>query len=586
MFNNNNVQSDLWQNSVLRLTVAGCASATALCAIANAQFSGNTTAPLTLRSDYFGYAASVSPRVGFTDNINLASEGAREEEYSFSTLLNLSAIASKPRVTGVFLGDIDLSYLANQDEFVVNQNVGAAATFTGVDNWLYLDVAGSSQRQLLGDNARFSNSLNSARNQRANVHSYSVSPYLHHRMADNSAYELRYRFSQTFIDDSDTDANPFDGDLLNDSQTHEVLASYESGNLFERVKFRTGVYGNRTKEDGTDLILVDPVTGAALLDPSTGAPIGQFFEYEQGSAFAEAQVALSDNFALSGAVGYDEIDTDLAAEIFFDDEDLSGVFWRAGFSARPSRRTNIRLEYGERYGDDFIDASVFYELSSRFLFSASASRTFQTRAESNLSLFRSASRQILEFADRLREGQELSPREVVERTNQFAGGYGDRSQTIGLGTTNAANAALTAQYDRTQFTGAAFYSDTDFGFRENTSFGLSLNVDRRLSRRLTGYGNFTWRSTDTTVDTSTCESNPTFFGLDPSAPMFDPMTACATLAGDNGKTNTLIGSIGASYRLVENVSAFAEYSHAERFSENAALEYGENSILAGITLEF
>ncbi len=528
----------------------------------------NDDPPLRMTTDYFGYSAGVSAQVGYSDNINLAPDGFEEDEFIVSSAFTAGAIFSKPRITGVILGDLDFSYLTEQDDFVINQDIGLASTFEAVEDWLYLDVAGQTSRQLLGDNARFSGNLNAARGQRANVHSYTVSPYVYREMPSQSAVELRYRFSQTLIDDGDSDANPSGRDLLNNSRSHEAVASFETGNLFQRVRFRTGLYGNRTIEDGSDIF--------------------DRFEYQQGAVFAEAQLALNQRFSLSGAVGYDEVETSGAASMFFNDDDLSGVFWRAGFTATPNRRSNVRIEYGQRYGDDFVDASINYQISPRFTFAAGANRSFQTRSEANSDYFQDVQRNVLDFADRLREGDELSARDVVERANRFADGFGfgNTSQTIGLGTTDSAFAGLYGNYDRTQVSATGFYYDTDFGFRENTTYGGSLNLDRQLTRRLTGYGGIAFRRVDTSVDQASCEAGPEFFGIDTSVPMFDAVAACTALVAVNGVTNTLIGSIGASYSLYENVSLFAEYAHTERFSEVDALEYDENSVVAGLTLEF
>ena len=131
-----------------------------------------------------------------------------------------------------------------------------------------------------------------------------------------------------------------------------------------------------------------------------------------------------------------------------------------------------------------------------------------------------------------------------------------------------------------------FYSDDDFGYRQIETYGGELNIRRRMARRLTGYGSLQYRRTDTTFDQATCVSNPLIFGLDTMDPLFDAVTSCATLAVENGVTNTVIGRIGASYRLYENASVFAEIAHTERFSPNALLEYDENNILAGITVDF
>lgn len=550
----------------LRNTLLAGAGLGVLAGAAMAQI-GEPSAPLKFQTEYVGYAASVSPRVTFTDNINLDSDGSKESEVILSTLFTGGAIVSTPRVTALVLGDLDFSYLVDQGDFVVNQNIGAASTFTLADNWLYIDASGQTSRQLLGDNARFSGNVNAARRQRANVHSFTASPYIYHRMPDQSAVELRYRYSQVFINDENANANLFGGDFLNDSTSHEVIASYESGGLFDRVRFRTVAYGNKTEETGSDLLPV--------------------FEYEQGSILTEGQVALSRSFFLSGAVGYDEVDTKSAVSQFFNDNTLSGVFWRAGFTAEPGRRSRVRIEYGERYGDDFIDADLFYELSSRLLFTAGATREFRTRAQGVNAQFRGAQTQTLDFADRLREGQELSPRGVIEAANSFANTIGGRSaQTAGVSVSDNAFAALSAVYDRTQLTLSANYADDDFGFRGIESFSASLRARHRLSRQINAYGGVDFRRADTSVDTDVCEANPFLFGLNPSEPMFDPVADCAAVAANNGETDTIVGRVGLAYQLYENVSIFGEYSHTERFSEVDMLEYGENAVTAGLTLDF
>ncbi|GEM_PF-1218756 len=523
--------------------------------------------PLKMQTDYFGYAASVSTRATYTDNVNLQNNGLRESEYILSTALTGGAIVSTPRVTALVLGDLDLGYMFDREDFVVSQNIGVTSTFTAVDNWFYVDVSGQTARQLVGDNARYSGNITSARGQQANVHSYAASPYIYRRMADQSAVELRYRFSQVFVDDDDSIYNLFNGNFLNDSQSQEVFASYESGAKLDRFRFRIGAYGNKTEE-----------TGSGVLPE---------FEYKQGSVFGEAQLALSDRFGLSGAAGYDEVETDQAASLFFNDDELSGAFWRAGFTARPNRRSRVRFEYGERYGDDFIDADVFYELSKRLVFTAGASRSFQTRAQGINSQFRGVQTQTLDFADRLREGAELSPRSVIEAANRFSNVLSGRAtQTIGVAVTDQAYAALSALYDRTEITLRGNYSDSDFGFRQVENYGLRLDLRHKLSRRLTGYAGVDYRHIDTAVSTAACEANPVFFGLDITDPMFDAVADCAFVSAQNGVTNTVIGRVGGSYQLYKNVSVFAEYSHAERFSPVDTLEYAENTGIVGITLDF
>lgn len=520
-------------------------------------------APLALDNSWSGFAASISPRVSYSDNLRLAPDGFRDDEYIVSALLSGGAVISTQRISGLVLGDLDFSQLIDDGDFVVNQNLGAAATATIADNLFYIDVAGRTARDLVGDNARFSGNLNAARDQRANVHSLTASPYIYRRFADLSSVEARYRFSQTFIDDS---GSAFRGGL-NDSQSHEALVSYESGGLFDTVRFRVGAYGNMTEEMGAD-------------GPS---PV---FEYDQGSVFSEAQFALSRSVFLSGAVGYDEIDTKAGAALFFVDEDLSGVFWRAGVTLRPGRRSNMRIEYGERYGDDFIDADLRYQISDRVSLSARAVREFQTRVQGVNARFRGAQTDTLDYIDRLREGASLEPRGVIEAANQYADTVNGRgAQTSGVRVTDRASAVLAANLGRTTATLSANYNDSDFGFREIETIAGRLNIRRDLSRKATVQLGVDYRHTDSSFTAAQCEVAPilfgfSFFGDD------DVATFCAEASNGEAPTHTVVARAGLAYQLYKNVSAFGEYAHSQRFSDLPSLEYGENIVTLGVILDF
>lgn len=538
---------------------AACVFATG----ASAQI-GAPGAPLRLRSDYFGYAASVSPRVSYSDNVRLAPDGLEESSVFLSTFFTGAAIYSTKRFTGVVNGDLDLSYSTDDSDFRVNQAIGAAGTMTVADNLAYIDIGGSTSRQLLGENARFSTNVNAGRNQRADVHSYMASPYFYHKFADESVSQLRYRFSQVFIGDERAAANPFLGDYLNDSRSHEVTASYDSGRAFERLHLTLTAYGARTIEDGS------------VVFPRS--------EYEQGSLMGEAQFALTSAFALSGAVGYDDIQTEMTPA-FFDDAALSGVFWRAGFSAAPGRRTALRVEYGKRFDDDFIDASLTYRLSGRIIFTAGAGQTFRSRAQSIGEQYLDQERSLLDYADALRAGAELSPASVIGTANRFAARTLN-GQITGVGVSKTARAQLFAAYERTEISAFAFYQNTDFGYRRDKSITGNLNARREISRRLAAYVGLSYRWADAEVDQAACVATPFIFGFDVNAPLFDPAAACLAFTAANGETNTLGGRIGAAYRLYRNLSAFAEFGRTTRWADSPLLEYDENNVVAGVTLDF
>ncbi len=543
------------------LATSAAAAVFGAAAVAQEQDTG-PQAQLRFRNDYFGYGLSVGPRATYTDNINLSSDINKEDEVAASFAANGSAIWSTNRITAIIDGSLDLSYLVDQSDIVASQDVGAVGTITLADNLFFVDAAGSTSRQLAGENARFSRNINSGRAQRVNVHNVALSPYLNRRFEDGSAVELRYRVSQVLIED---DPNAFGTNFNNDSRTQEAIASYQTGERFDRVQLGLTAYGNKTRE-----------YGSSVLDD---------FDFEQATGLAEAQFALTERFALSGAVGYDEVDTTAPAQ-FIPADQLSGFFWRAGFRARPGRRTDVRLEYGRRYDDDFIDANLSYALSNRLNFSASAGRSFRTRAQAVTTQYEALQRRTLDFVERLREGEIGDAEGIVDaltRSNRqrFS------AQNIGFGVANEANARLSALLGaRSSANLYGFYSDTDFSFRQITTYGGGVGATHQLSRRLSAFGDLFYRYVNSDIDLASCLSDPRLFGLDVSFPGFDPAIECGQLIAQNGITNTVGGRVGASYRLARNASVFGEYSHTQRFSENALLEYGENTVTAGLQVEF
>ncbi len=560
-----NVPKNMTRSRIAAALLAGAGIA-ALGKVAIAQ-SLTTSPPLRLQTDYFGYAASVAGRMGYTDNLRLAPDGFEEDEFIASTVFSGGAITSTNRFTGIVIGDVDLSYLINNEDFNVSQNVGGLGTATLAENLLYFDIAGQTSRQLVGDNARFGSNINSARSQQANVHSYSASPYFYRRLRDNASVTLRYRWSQVFIDDSDSVFGAIDPDFLNDSRTHEVVAQYDSGAKFDKLRFTVSAYGDDTTESGSGVL--------------------PRFGYTHGAVETAAEFALSRKFSISGAVGYDDVETDDAASLVFDDEELSGVFWRAGFTARPNRNTVTRIEYGRRFDDEFIDAAIAHQITPRLRLSAAANRSFTTRARSLDVRFRQSQFETLRFAQALRDGEELSPRGLVNQATRYSSLLsGVNAQTVGVGIVDSAQVTLSGDYGRTKVTLGGFYSDSNFGFRDIEAATFNGNITREVTRRLTAYGGFNFRHADSSVDQATCEANPTIFGLDAFAPAFDPVVECAAFVASSGVTNTLSGTVGADYRFFDNVSLFAEYSHTERWSETPSLEYSENIGFAGLRVDF
>ncbi len=547
------------------LATAGLVVAGNAAALAQNQTNG-PVAPLQFRNDYFGYGLAVGPRVSYTDNIALAPSGFRDDEFAAGVAANGSAIYTNNRFTGIIDGSLDASYLTDQAELVASQDVSGVGTVTVADNLFYIDVGASSTRQLAGEDARFSQNVNAGRNQRVNVHNFAVSPYLNRRFANGSAAEIRYRFGQVFIDpnSSTTNVNNVNANVAREARTQEVVATYDSGQAFGRLDAKLTAYGNKTREEGSS-VLGD-------------------YKFEQGTLQGDFQYSLTDRFALAGTIGYDDVDT-TAPATFFPEDRLTGIFWNAGFRAKPGPKTDILLKYGRRYDGEFVNGSLSYDISQRLRFTASADRTFQTSSGSSANRYQALQRQTLDFVDRLRAGGTSDPTGVVDALTRVAR-QRIGAQQIGLGVANDVTAGLSAAYGRTTLGAYANYHDVDYGFRQIETIGAGISATRQLSRRMSAYGNIFYRRIDATADISGCVADPTQFLLDPTVPGFDAVQACSSLVGFQGNFDTAGGRIGVAYRLYSNVSAYGEYGHTERFSQNPLQEYSENTAVAGLQLEF
>lgn len=549
------------------LATASVVIATQAAALAQNNSTG-PVAPLTLRNDYFGYGLSVGPRVTYTDNISLAPDGLRDDEMSIGVFTNGSAIYTSNRFTGIMDGSLDVSYLTDQAEVVASQDVSGVGTVTLADNLFYLDVGASSSRQLSGEDARFSSNVNAGRNQRVNVHNFNASPYLNRRFADGSAAEIRYRFGQVFLDPTRDFNNPnlVNSNVSRQARTQEAVATYDSGNAFSRVNATLTAYGNKTREEGGN--------SSVLSD----------YEYKQGTLQGDFQVDLADRFGLAGTIGYDEVDTTAPAS-FFPEDRLTGVFWNAGFRAKPGPKTDILLKYGRRYDGDFINGRLSYDVSERIRFTAVADRTFQTSANSSANSYQASQRTTLDFVEGLRAGNASDPTGVISSLTRVAR-QRIRSQQIGLGVANNVTAGLAADYGRTQLGVSANYHDVDYSFRELRTIGGAFSAQRSMSRRMSAYFNAFYRNVRGRGDTAPCLADPASFGFDVTAPAFDPIAACDSLVGFQGEFDMVTGRIGLSYKLYKNVSAYGDYARTERFSQDPLQEYSDNTVSAGLQLDF
>ena len=522
----------------------------------------------------FNYTLTVTPQLTYSDNVTLAPDGQEQADGLASVAFQGGLLVDRVGFSGIVNGRLELGSYFDQpqvngedlyEQFVVDQNITAAGTARVIEDLLYLDMAANITQEALSQQSQFSGQSIAANDSQADSFSYSISPYLFSRLINDGTVEARYRYTNVVIDDDGV----VDGieDFLNDSESHEFIAEYDSGRLLDKVGFSVRAYANKTEETGSERL------------PEV--------DFEQQALSWAARYALSRKVSVVGTLGYDEIDT--GTDQNFDDDDLSGVFWKAGLLLTPGRRTSVQLEVGDRYGGALVEGSAQYKYSSRLQFNASLQRNFRTGAQAGTAVTSVLQSDTLAFAEELRRAQDLSSREITQRTLQLNSDLQEfTARQSGLATTNSASASVVARTKRNNFVAQVAYDQSDFGFQETETLTLGGTWDRRLSRKLDVYarGNVQLASADIGGTTMDCIA----------ALSIDPLTAglgaaaiaalCATPGDLDSETQTMSLLGGVKYRLLENVAAFVELSRTQRFADNDAQEYEENALSVGLSFDF
>ncbi|NHK26944.1 TIGR03016 family PEP-CTERM system-associated outer membrane protein [Parvularcula flava] len=521
------------------------------------------------------YVLRVSPRVTYSDNVELAPEGFEQQDALASVYMSGGALVDRVRFKGIVNGSIEVgSYLnppevggeALYDRTVFSPNVIAGGTTKLVDNLFYFDLAASAREQALDETTRSSGGTSLAGNQRlANSYAVSASPYLFRRLGSEATIEARYRYVAVSVDD-DQSVEGID-DYLNDSQSHELIAEYSSGRLFDRVGFSVRAFANSTEETGSQVL------------PEV--------DFSQASISGDLRYAMNRKVSLVGTVGYDDVETNGTSP--FDDDDLSGTFWKAGVALTPGRRSEASLELGERYGGTWVDASASWRYSSRLQFRLSANNRLMTTAQAQAERFNVLQEETLSYAEELRQLGNLTSENILERVLEFNEGLSDLTrQQAGLSRSTGVYADMIAQAPRSSLVLRTGYDKSDFGFEEIDTWSISGLLNHRISRRLDAYARANYQDSSGEIGGS-LEDCLTALRQNPdNAGMTDAMLQAICQSGEGLAldTRTLILSAGLDYLLFRDLNAFAALSRSQRFADTPANEYVENSVTVGLSYDF
>ncbi len=370
----------------------------------------------------------------------------------------------------------------NFDQTFYDPNLSAFASYDVWNNNLFFEAGAFVQEQAIFAGNELTAVAPGQDTNEAVLVGVFASPVYLARFNQGQEIELRYRNSSIFVVEETIDGEEFSGQsTVNDSISNEVLAAYTTGSLFGPLEVQIAGFARRFEEENSD------VFASQTLEQASGS-VALFWQ-------------LFSNFTLDGEVGYDEIDNEIAdpegTEVDPDSvgepegNEISGVYYRLGFSYSPNRRLALNAGVGERYNGTQIDGSLSYDITPRLRLQGDVARVLSSSLQDQQAnnVFRNTQSLSL-IGETAQRASDLSPNEIASRVNfavsdlqsvTFAGGTGRPSTRVQLG--------LVGQYGRTSFTlqgQARRDDDSEDGVnnRGNDQTRVSGSVRRQISRRL------------------------------------------------------------------------------------------------------
>lgn len=281
---------------------------------------------------------AVSVTETFSDNVDLDPDGSKDQAFLTDVTPEVVVRSDGPRLTAAADAAVTGRFQTDGDDegFTVLPNIGGFANFEAVEDLLFLDASASVTRQLLDTRESEADSNEEV------VQNYRASPYLTNRWGSFATSELRYTFSQIFIDGGSDDAS--------DESRHAGAFVLDSGDDFDRLNWTVDAGASFAKRTDDDNV-----------------------RRWQASLGLDYQVIRS--FALIGSGGYQ----------FFDDgdpeNDVDGPTWEAGFRLTAGTRAELIATYGRRDDDESARGSLRYDIGPRTRLTASYEEVLETSQE-------------------------------------------------------------------------------------------------------------------------------------------------------------------------------------------------------------
>lgn len=283
--------------------------------------------------------------VGVTDNVDLEPDDAATSAVTSTLSHNARFSLEGNRLDLKFQSDVAVETESSQGDTTVDQAVRGVGNAEIVEDWFFLDVAGSSTRELVNNTSGISASGRVPEEDRATVNIIEASPYIARTLGSYARGELRVRHTEIFVsDDGTADAD------LEDRRIDEQQLVLTSGPRLQSF----GLRGELSHLDSRE-----------VRDNTVGEN-----DVEQYQGAVTAIYPVTRLFAVLATVGGTNVDTN-------DQRDLSGPLWDVGFELRGKRLTGVAT-VGRRYNRNRATLDAEYRATAKTRLRAQLTRALET----------------------------------------------------------------------------------------------------------------------------------------------------------------------------------------------------------------
>ena len=255
------------------------------------------------------FVPTLSVTETYSDNVGLAVSGLERSDFVTQISPGFSVTANGPRLK--LRANYQLqgtTYLHNSSSSGFSNLLDGALNAELIQDLLYVDAkANISQQNISAFGPQSTNNIN-INNNRADVRTYSISPYLRHNFGSRAFGELRYAHESL-----GTSSN-----LLAASNTDRISLAVSSGEALQKLSWGLRASAQKNHFNGQRDVDQDSYSGTVryFIDP---------------------------NFSVTATGGYEK-DTYVTLA-----DKPSGAFYNAGFIWKPTSRTEVSATAGHRY---------------------------------------------------------------------------------------------------------------------------------------------------------------------------------------------------------------------------------------------